>query len=309
MVNWFYNTMFTEAIYSKTAQAFEDFFCDVMKAADDNFNRVKSSGRIGDCSCDGYNLISGDYYLCYSPEDINKVAKNGSAVKKIKSDIAGIISKWDNIKTINYVINDKFIGLSPIVNKLFIELKKDKTLPAINIFSMEALRKTTLSLNLEDKQRLLGYAPDLSDGKISINFDVVSKIIKYIEEHYNTESSVENYIVPDFLEKIKYNNLSSEIADKLNYAKYYIQKVDDFFNESPSYNKSILKDHLKQIYLEACKLIKNDEYQYADRRFKYILDRMVYNPKIKTVVDNSLVIIATFFESCDIFEEPLQEKQ
>ena len=38
--DWFYSKMFTVAVYTKTGQAFEDFFCEILKACDDDFNKV-----------------------------------------------------------------------------------------------------------------------------------------------------------------------------------------------------------------------------------------------------------------------------
>ena len=89
--DWFYSNMFDAAIYSKDGQSFEDFFCDIMKSSDDNFQKIKASGRIGDRNCDGLNKKLGVFYLCYAPEDIKKVITTKNALAKIQNDVNGIL--------------------------------------------------------------------------------------------------------------------------------------------------------------------------------------------------------------------------
>lgn len=308
MDDWYYSLIFDDKIYSLDKQSFEDFFCSIMKAYDDNFIKVKPSGQFGDLSCDGVNPITNDYYMCYAPEDINKVATQNNAVDKISNDIFGITTKWKNIKRLNYVINDKYKGIGGKVIQLIEQLKADPSLPEIKILSMEALKTICLSLSTFWRNQILGYKPNFSDGKTVVQFDTISNIIKYIEEKNDACIAYsDKLIVPDFSDKIAYNNLSVVISDKLNYARYYLAKVDEFFDSFPQYNKEKLRDQIKKIYIDACLIIGENEKSYADRRFKYVLEKIVYNAESKSVVDNALIILAAFFESCDIFEEPKKE--
>lgn len=298
--------MFDGAIRAKSAQAFEDFFCNIMKAQDDNFQKVKASGRKGDYNCDGFNNATGDYYLCYSPEDIKKKMTQSNAITKISRDINGIVSKWSNIKRIKYVINDKFLGLSPEIHKLILDLKNSISIE-IEIFSMENLRKVCLSLSEEDKQRILGYCPDMENSKIIIDFDTISKIVEYLEKNPLGDIDEDNLVVPDFTDKIIFNNLSEKVAVQLNNAKLYISKVDEFFDSFPAYNKENLRNYVRQIYRKAQKEIDKTEKNYSDSIFACLLKDIAYDKSSKTVIDNAIVIIAVFFESCDVFEEPIYE--
>lgn len=304
--DWYYSLMFNEAIYAKSGQTFEDFFCSIMKASDDNFQKVKASGKKGDSSCDGYNSSTGVFYLCYSPEDLKKKSTQNNALNKISKDLSSIVQKWRNIKSIKYVINDKFSGVSPEIHKLIIDLKAMLNID-IELFSMENLRNICLSLDETDKHRILGYCPDLETSKISIDFDTISKIVKYLDKNPLLDNYEDNLVVPDFTDKIIFNNISSKIAAQLNSAKLYISKVDEFFDNSPQYDKERLRDYIRHIYLNGQTLINKTEENYADNLFVYILKNIAYDFTSKTVVDNAIVIIATFFESCDVFEEPVAE--
>lgn len=304
--DWYYSLAFRDAIYTKSKQAFEDFFCEIMKAENDNFQKVKASGQRGDDSCDGFNSTTGVYYLCYAPEDIKKKVTQKNAITKISNDINGIISKWDNIKSIKYVINDKFSGLSPDIYKLIFDLNSTINVD-IELLSMEKLRDICLSLKEIDKQRILGYCPDFDNSRITIDFDTISKIVQYLEKNPLLDSDSDNLVVPDFTEKIEFNKLSQGIAAQLNSAKLYISKVDEFFDSFPSYDKERLRNYIRQIYNKAKNEVSNLDSNYSDRIFINILKNIAYDHSSKTVIDNAIVIIATFFESCDVFEEPICE--
>ena len=50
-------------IHESNGNAFEDLFCDVMRASNKNFKKVKPQGRIGDRKNDGFIQSEGKYYL------------------------------------------------------------------------------------------------------------------------------------------------------------------------------------------------------------------------------------------------------
>lgn len=307
-LDWYYSTRFKFCVCNKSGQEFQDFFCEIMKSKDDNFQKIKPSGKIGDKKCDGYNSKTGDYYLCYSPEDINKKTTIPNAILKISEDINGIIEKRKRVKFINYVINDRFKGLNPKIQELIDNLReKWKTKVQIKMFSMENLEKICLSLELSDKQRILGYAPNLTNDMKNVDFDMISEIVSFIDKNELDELFDDELDVPDYSEKISYNKLSQTIADKLNNARHFIHKVDEFFEKTTIFNKNDLKNKIKKLYSNACKEIPKDADGYfADRRFLYVLSAITYNNQSKAVIENALVIIALFFESCDIFEKPVK---
>lgn len=303
-MDWFYDSRIQNEIITSDAQSFEDFFCKIMKENDDNFNKVKASGRKGDKNCDGFNQITGDYYCIYAPEDFSKkyTIKNGLA--KIEKDIKGISAKWKNIKVINYVINDKFKGLPPDVHQLINDLRDNQQNPKIELFSMEKFKKITLSLNENQKQSILGYVPDLTNSVSTLQFSTVEEIIKYLEKNVKVINLDGKLTVPDFSDKIQFNHLSNGIRDSLNCARYQIHMIDEFFENSSAYSKEDLRNICNGLYLESCQIISDDVENSSDKRFVYILEKMSYDIHSKSVMDNVLIIMANFFESCDIFEEP-----
>ncbi len=304
-MDWFFSNRIENLIIKADTQSFENLFSDVMKTADDNFNKVKPHGFKGDYKCDGFNSITGEYYCVYAPEDFEKEYTVQNGLKKIKSDIDGIINKWPNIKKIYYVINDKFKGLHPDIQLRLNEIISQSSIP-IERYSMEKFKDFALKLSQDKKQTLFGYAPDLTNSVSTLQFNIIEEVIKYLEKSVNLSSTEDKLVVPDFDEKIEYNKLSHKIKDLLNNARYQISKVDDFFDLSHIYTKEDLKKYCSSIYMDACSKYKENECNYADKRFYYILENMSYNLNSKAVNDNVVIIMANFFESCDIFEEPVK---
>lgn len=305
-MDFFYRIMFENKLLTLSGAAFEDFFCDTMKLLSYNFQAVKPYGNIGDMKCDGYNQETGDYYLVYSPDDIQKESTQKNAISKIKKDINGIVTKWSDIKRINYVINTKKDKLPPPVCQVFIELQKDSILPEIKIFSMQEFQDIFMKLSEDKRQQLIGYVPTLN--KLEMAFPVLSETIKYLEKNYSSPFTNGTLVIPDFTNKIAFNKLSSKVAEFLNTARYSISKIDDFFNVTSDFSKVNLQNILIKIYQEACNKISDQEDDYSDKRFFYVFDNIRYNKECKSVADCALIIMATFFETCDIFEEPIEEE-
>ena len=264
-MDWFYDIKIQNKIITLDAQSFEDLFCKIMKENDDNFYKVKASGRKGD-------------------------------------------NKWKNIKVIHYVINDKFKGLPPDVHQLINELKNNPQYPKIELFSMEKLKRITLSLTESKKQYILGFVPDLTNSIATLQFSIVEEIIKYLEKNVKVASTDGKLVVPNFNDKIKFNHLSDRFKDLLNSARYQVYMVDEFFENNNVYRKEDLRNFCNGLYMESCKEIGCDVECFSDKRFAYILEKMSYDIHSKAVMDNVLIIIASFFESCDIFEEPLNKE-
>lgn len=303
----YYLQLFKIKIYELNGQSFEDFFCNIMKANDDSFQKVKAYGNRGDYSCDGLNLNTDDYYLCYSPEDINKKSTQTNAKEKITNDLNGIVSKWPGIKNIHYVVNDSFRGLSAPILQIIKDLKSTLSV-SIDVFSMNRLMDIFINLSKEKIQGIVGYCPNFEPKEAAVetlDFRIISEIVKYIDENTADMIFDDNLIAPDFDEKIEFNKLSETIARKLKESHVYVTRVEQFFDEFTNYNKDTLRNKLIFIYKKACETILNDHDGYADERFYYLFDKICYKKESKTVVENCIVILVTFFESCDIFEEPV----
>jgi len=91
----FARVMFKHKVVTSDGQAYEDLFVDIMTRGNPDFIGVKPQGRIGDRKNDGYDRRKGSYYQVFAPEDPK--LKSQDAVKKLKTDFAGLLKHWDSV--------------------------------------------------------------------------------------------------------------------------------------------------------------------------------------------------------------------
>lgn len=297
--------IFRNRIYEYTGQQFEDFFVAVMTKNNSNFQPVKAYGNIGDRKNDGFDQTTGTYYQIFSPEDITKSKTISEAANKLENDFIGLFGYWNKICQIKhyyFVINDKYKGIPvPIIEKLS-ELRTNPLYKNINIaiFSAKELESIFDKLDENAKQDVVGYVPD----NISpiIEFDALNEVVSYL---VNTELRTffpDSLVVPDFDEKIIFNNLSNVANHLLVVGSYQEGRLLQYFNETPG-TKEILQKRFRLLYEQAKAAVPNDVEDSSDCRFFYILEQASPR-KTLSICSSVLVLMAYYFSSCDIFEEP-----
>jgi hypothetical protein len=89
-------------------------------------------------------------------------------------------------------------------------------------------------------------------------------------------------------------------------------KVDDFLANNSSFAKQSLRDSLAGYYVDSIKAYPDDFVSngvtLGDLRFGFVFDKIAVRSGIPQVdrlrSDAALVLMAKYFETCDIFEEP-----
>jgi hypothetical protein len=296
--------VFKLKIYQSDGQTFEDLFVKVMGKSNSNFKPVKAHGKIGDMKNDGFDKTTGTYYQVFAPEDVEKGKTIHDAVKKVRTDFGGLKSKWNEVcplKKFYYVVNDKYNGIpAPIHQEL---LKLDTENPDINCesFSSSNLEDVFILLSDDDIVDVIQFNPDENIG--ILDFSILNEAIIYIKDSTTYIESASNLIVPDFGEKIEFNDLSDRIKHYLTYASYQIGDLEDYFKANSEFVRTELQSRFKEMYKESKYVVPYDEKDYSDKRFMYILKKASAN-ELKAFRDAVLVLMSYYFESCDIFEEP-----
>jgi hypothetical protein len=125
-------------------------------------------------------------------------------------------------------------------------------------------------------------------------------------EKYQLLSATPKLDVPDFEDKIKFNELGPQVRTLLTTASYQMGALDEYFKKNSGLVKQELRDILNQKYLEAKKKKfkkHKDETTKGDLIFFDILESLIPNRNHGT--ENAAIILMTkYFEACDIFEDP-----
>jgi hypothetical protein len=158
---------------------------------------------------------------------------------------------------------------------------------------------------------VVGFLPNPADIRI-LRFDLLAEVIGHIIRNPITKSLKNKLVSPKFDEKIKFNRLNYT-GNWLTEGDYRRGSVEQFFNANSEFTRQEVRDKLKAMYDQSLTEGFVD-IQYGptkeDQQFESIL-RMIA-PRVagsdarqhKDLEDAALVLMAYFFESCDIFEEP-----
>lgn len=276
-----------------------------MGRANPNFTPVKPQGQFGDRKNDGYDRKEGIYYQVFAPE--NPSMKAQDAVKKLKTDFAGLKKHWDTVTPVSeyhFVFNDKYNGSFVTIETALKEVKKKHNLTECSAFLAKDLENVLFSLADDEILAVIGFIPD--PAKITvIDVSVLSEVIDYILRKDNHSILTTNLTAPNFRKKIKFNGLGEQTAALLTGASYQVSIIEQYFSLNSNFAKQELRDTLNEIYIKS-KAKKHKAVKGVAKSDVIFFDvhQQICPRKNFGVTNAALLIMSYFFESCDIFEDP-----
>lgn len=306
--------MFKNRIFYSDAQAFEDLFTKIMRYRYPEFRAVKPQGSFGDKKNDGYIIDAGIFYQVYGPEDIAKSIDN--AIKKLKEDFQGLVEKWTDkvvIKEFCYVVNDKYKGTQVTVHEKLLELNKViKELQgeySITTDLMVANRLEDMLFELNEDQIIdvIGSLPPRTTVLYDVDYNALNEVIEHIMS-IPAKNYLDDFYVPNFQGKIKFNGLSALIKNRLESASINYGDVENYFKYNGEFLRDDLKNRFKSLYDESKIQIDGEQPNCSDRRYIFILEKSMPNKSTASIQQAVECLMAYYFESCDIFEAPPDEE-
>ncbi len=294
----FYDMKFDLLFQSKTANEFQQFFSQIMSARyPGDFVATRPWGQLGDQKCDGYILSSGTFYQVYAPEELEYKATK----EKMKTDFDGALEKWGNkIQTWVFVHNSK-VGVPPhVLQQLttFQNEHRDIVVSHLGKAELKTLLFETSERNIRD---ILGSVPSYSDIN-NLSMESIKKTLLGISTSTAPGSSD---IKPVSQKKLEANGLSAATKQLFELGMIKSGLIESFFKQwyDPNLEENTATE-MNKIYKAAVNdgLCPDDVFQ---RIFTTISDSEYGNP---TVMISSLTIMAYFFQTCDIFEQPREEE-
>ena len=303
-------------VFESSGNAFQDLFAKVMGYTYQDFTKI--SVFHGDGGNDGYIPSDGWYFQVYAPEILtSKDRIEKSAAVKIPKDLKKLIQHWDpicQVKKYSFVYNDRFRGIpAPIITAL---QDLDRNNVNITIEGFDSQRLLDYFMNLNDKQKsdIVGFCPDLTTY-YGLDNNILAKLLFSIVDQYRGELLLDQQpYAPDFKAKLDYNKFSPGIKDLLRFRARETSYINDFFAKSPDDDQTVA-NAINCLYKQSMEIIPDEVEACQDLRFMWIrqyiipetLRNEIDNDKIKaTAFYNAAdMIIAKYFESCDVFESPL----
>ncbi|QHV97300.1 ABC-three component system protein [Spirosoma endbachense] len=299
-------SLFKQEIYTRHGQSYEDFFVNIMRAYNSNFESVRPQGRYGDRKNDGFDRRTGTYYQVYAPE--NPLSREKETIDKLCEDFAGLYNYWNSlypVKEFFFVINDKYNGVYATVQEQYAAI--ENAYPGVKCASFLAhhLEDIFLKFPLSECIKWIHLLPniDVNDFKISILDDVIKHLLK----EKTLISSVGFPENPDFDRKIEFNRLGKVYGSLLTTASLHEGTLENYFRVNSAFAKEDLQAKFVMLYREGKEKFA-DMSDGSDQTFLHILNEAM-PVQHHGVQDAVLVLMSYFFSYCDIFEEPLAPKQ
>lgn len=301
-------TKFQNKLLSSDKQTFEDLFTKVMQLYDKNFQPVKPHGKEGDQKCDGFNKMTGQYYQAYAPENLS--GKEKITKSKLDTTIDGIFSFWQPISPITefyFVINDQYKGAWPSISLQLAVIAQKNKIKAGTLLCKD-LEDIFLQLQEDDIIEILGGLLPSAANITNIDISSLGEVINHLLNSERRQKDERFPNDPNFDKKIRFNHLSEEYSMFLKVAYRQTYMIDDYFTYNSSFIKQDLKLVFSEFYAKAQESIPETIENRSDIIFQRIWDDA--SPRNSSPFRNAaLVLMSHYFESCDIFEEPIEPTQ
>lgn len=280
-------------LHDLQGNAFEAFFHDVMTLCVPGFVEVRTHGNLGDLSSDGLDLHEGRLYACYAPETVNAA----STVQKFKSDLAGAIEKRSGqFSTFVFVHND-VRGIHPEISVALAEARVAHPSISFETMGMRHLRDLLGKQDSRDVEAVLKSQLPMQHA-IAVGLQEMEDLLATLATQRLVEtSSVAMEIVS--AHKLRYSDLSAESQAELRDGMRYSSMISDYYQgriDVTERDDVAARFHAE--YLEAV----NDRLDPEDILLRLRVFLGGNRQQSAPVYRAQTAVLASFFESCDIFE-------
>lgn len=290
--------LFQNKLLRADGQVFQDLFTIIMNYRVKGFVSIKPWGNIGDRKNDGYIPNQGIFYQVYAPENIENNYIN--TVNKIKTDFSGLLAQWNPVNGFYFFINDKYKGINADAQQTIIELIHEHKLREGGILRAKDLEDMFFELSDDQMKMIVGSFPLPLEMK-SLNYSILNDVIDHIMMLPLQKSDSSSFILPDWNGKIRFNNLSDLAAQYLNIGCIQISNLEHYLENNSDFLADSLQKKLNSIYLNLKERGAN-----GDNLFWQIVEE-ISPRKEQGYQAASIILMAKYFETCDIFEKPEEE--
>ncbi|MBL8605378.1 MAG: hypothetical protein JNK72_25830 [Myxococcales bacterium] len=277
-----------------------------MNKSNPNFVAMRPYGSLGDEKNDGYDPTTGTYYQVYAPTDPD--SKLGEAASKARDDFAGLLKHWKKqsvaISNFEFAFNDEFGGSVVPVQKA-LDAIKQKHKVHTRPFLAKDLEKLVFKMPMDDIQEVLGFQIIQPNDIGDVDFGSLREVAESVLNSTVGYKATGKLLTPALEDKLNSNNLSAFYKDCITRAAYQTEAVEKYLGNRAPALKQTMRDCLEELYVKAKTEVHAsgggaDEVMIRLTELCAPADKQL-SLGIHTAV---MVILAYYFESCDIFEPP-----
>lgn len=294
----YYEMAFDSFCLRRHGEEFQSLFQQIMGLRfPGDFIATRPWGNVGDRKNDGYHPSRRMLFQVYAPQEMTASA----AIEKINEDFTEAIEHWeDHFSTWVFVHNTETLG-PPIIQHL---LHLGTLHPTITVthWGLLELRQRLFELAHADIARILGPAPSHRDF-VGVRTTEIQEVINRISSQSWPTVSVAHRVPHD---KLLLNGLSDAAKDLITMGLRGSEKVRTYFQ---NHHDPGLGDRVAESFREEYQRLRDESWS-PDEVFAFLQafagGEAPAPPRQSVAV---LVVLAFFFEECDIFERLRTELQ
>jgi hypothetical protein len=307
--------MFKLRVHEAKGLAFQRLFEKVMTYRLPEFTPIRPYGNVGDRKNDGYIRSQGCYFQVFAPEDPTTGTTAVAAASKAAEDFLGLKEYWEKntpIRTFRFVFNDEYRGSPPPLEEALAKIRSEYEVEA-STFLAKDLEEEALLLQEDQLLDVIGTPIPETGPLDNVDFGVLREVIRHVLEKRTPLTSEATLRVPDFDDKIKFNGLSSSVANLLTFGSYQSDAIEDYFSRNSNFARQEVRDRLSSLYQDSRQRFSRFGYgapNLGNVVFFDLLESITPDlPKAAqsnkaAAQEAAIVVMAYYFEACDIFEDP-----
>ncbi|MEV0535579.1 ABC-three component system protein [Kitasatospora sp. NPDC050463] len=291
------HVLFKEKLSEVHGESFEDFFHALMRAVSPDFVAVRTHGNIGDQGSDGFTLHDGKIYACYS-------SQTGSVADirtKFRSDLAKALEKRKGqFTTFVFVLNDARGAVHPEVATLLTTAAKTHPTLKFEVLDPVGLWQRFVRLDLVSAETLLGCEIPITDLVYGIGLEDLTPLLEHLKQHRVPANAMIS-LAEVSEQKLHYNGIDGELLEYLVRGLRSSHLVDLYYGGiSQIAEHDEVAARFKAYYGEFRAQTSDPEVILLEL-LEFILGNGMPLPR---QLSAAWVVLAHFFERCDIFEAP-----
>lgn len=293
---------FRLAMYRSKGETFQMFFFDLMHYCCEGFSTVAPWGAAGDRGNDGWSPKDKHFYQLYAPSATSSW-KPPSAAKKALEDFHKLKGAY-SLSSYSFVLNDRFEGIPELVHQCMIDIGSSHAPVSAECIGSHALLSKFEKLTGDQKAALMYAVPDVDAD--FFDFTLLAELMRALTQSDDIFPSLSPNVAAKFDEKLNFNKFSDGVKEALRlYSRqsHRVESVIKVLNDQGL--EQDLANELNAKYSETADILD------PDARLAALVDDMVppacKGNKIafKAYREAALLIVAKYFETCDVFENPL----
>jgi hypothetical protein len=289
----FYELKLENAFLRANGDEFQTLFERLMGLAyKADFMACRPWGNRGDRKNDGFLRSERRLFQVYAPNQMSE----HRAKAKIAEDFNGAKVHWRNHFDKWVFVHNATEGLPPHVHKLLLDFEAENPEIKVETWCLEEFRGIFRILSVDDKGSWFGLAPNEAT-KRTLGFEDLKVVLERISSH-KVSQPFKVKEVPEG--KIEANSLSEAVKTLIQQGTIQSHMVGDFLKQ---WHDETLGERLAEAFSAEYQRLRTDHIPnriYAELQ-SWAGGNLRGAPEHELAV---LTVIAYYFESCDIFEEP-----